>query len=245
VIALVPAAQHSKTPTPKAWTKGTSEPRQLTQTLHAETRPRHASDTRGCAARDTGGHAHLRPPSVAVVPRCDHRRRRLDHGRLQLFRPLSNHSGKNPLAAVPGSGSSMMRSRAAGRANALTRSRAPPPSRRRHAGWVRVLTLHQNKREMSVAATSLSSTHRRGTPSVIPTAPQWTAGQQHCPALRYSPRRALRETRRLVLTRIDRSRKTAGQAPFVTGSRIATHSTCEVIENTSRQHRRLPPPAQR
>ncbi|GHD36289.1 hypothetical protein GCM10010317_000460 [Streptomyces mirabilis] len=40
VIALVPAAQHSKTPTPKAWTKGTSEPRQLTQTLHAHT-PRH------------------------------------------------------------------------------------------------------------------------------------------------------------------------------------------------------------
>ncbi|EDX20479.1 hypothetical protein SSAG_00271 [Streptomyces sp. Mg1] len=36
VIALVPAAQHSKTPTPKAWARGTSEPRQLTQTLHAD-----------------------------------------------------------------------------------------------------------------------------------------------------------------------------------------------------------------
>src|SRR3954452_10485155 len=39
VIALVPAAQHRKKPTPKAWAKGTPEPRHLTQTLHAHNTP--------------------------------------------------------------------------------------------------------------------------------------------------------------------------------------------------------------
>lgn len=48
-----------------------------------------------------------------------------------------------------------------------------------------------------------------------------------------APRHGLRETGRAPPTTSGESKKVAGQSPFAAGSKIATHSTCDVIGNTS------------
>ncbi|CAL9623130.1 hypothetical protein SUDANB140_05900 [Streptomyces sp. enrichment culture] len=88
-----------------------------------------------------------------------------------------------------------------------------------------------------------ASTERRGgRPLFVPregkTAPPTrhgpkTPGQTVFVSLRRASRRALRETGRARPASPEKPTKTAGQNPFPTGSRIATHSTCEVIGKMS------------
>jgi hypothetical protein len=102
VIALVPAAQHSKTPTPKAWTKGTSEPRQLTQTLHA-----HTPVTRGNEPAARLRHARMRGPG--------HRRARPPQaaGGAGVLMAASGHYAACPSLTAPGASSPGLPSSAA------------------------------------------------------------------------------------------------------------------------------------
>lgn len=60
-----------------------------------------------------------------------------------------------------------------------------------------------------------------------------TAGEPRGWNLQHAPRGGLRETDRARPASPEKPTKTAGQSPFTAGSRIATHSTCDVIGNMS------------
>lgn len=63
-----------------------------------------------------------------------------------------------------------------------------------------------------------------------------TAGEPRGGNLQHAPRGELRKTGRAAPSPPERPKKTAGQSPFVAGSRIATHSTCDVTRNRSTQN---------
>ncbi|CAM5451526.1 hypothetical protein SALBM311S_04556 [Streptomyces alboniger] len=90
----------------------------------------------------------------------------------------------------------------------------------------------------------VGSTEAGGTALAIRRSLVEPAGRKHSSGTRPTPRRTHTETCRRNPPRSWKIRKPAGQSPFAADSRMATHSTCDVIgnrSNTRRVRTRYPP----
>lgn len=95
------------------------------------------------------------------------------------------------------------------------------------------LMLRQHRRQKSVTTVAAPASPSRENAFAIRTPLHETARQPHAHVPREVPRDAATKTGRPTPPLPGEPEKLAGQMPFAAGSRIATHSTCEVIGNMS------------